>query len=342
MNLIIHAPNVHQGGGEILLKSLLRAVPRTLNATAIVDERLNLSDIEQPRPRIATIRPRVWSRLGAEQLLRNLAQPGDVVLCFGNLPPLFKTRAKVFLYLQNRYLLDADWRRLVESRSLPRIFVERVWLRAFHHHAHHIFVQTLSMQQAASVALSRNVEIMPFFDAEPASSDLLPTKGTPSFDFIYVATGEPHKNHANLIKAWMLLAAKEVFPTLCLTVDPKRYPATAALIEEARVKGKLKVENVGQIPQERLYALYRNSRALIYVSFFESFGLPLVEAANFGLPVLAPELDYVRDVVVPAHTFDPGSPTSIARAVQRFLGTAEEPVLHLSPAQFISQLFSRE
>jgi len=37
------------------------------------------------------------------------------------------------------------------------------------------------------------------------------------------------------------------------------------------------------------------------------------------LQILAPELDYVRDVIDPAQTFDPNSPTSIARAVLRHL-----------------------
>jgi glycosyltransferase involved in cell wall biosynthesis len=78
--------------------------------------------------------------------------------------------------------------------------------------------------------------------------------------------------------------------------------------------------------------LYSSVDALIYPSKFESFGLPLIEAEQSGLPILAPELDYVRDVVIPEQTFDSGSATSIARAVKRFMGL-KEPALPIQNAQ---------
>ncbi len=59
--------------------------------------------------------------------------------------------------------------------------------------------------------------------------------------------------------------------------------------------------------------------ALIFPSKTESLGLPLIEAASAGLPIIASELDFVRDVCVPNETFDPYSSTSISRAVKRLL-----------------------
>ena len=91
--------------------------------------------------------------------------------------------------------------------------------------------------------------------------------------------------------------------------------------------------NLGKVPSADIPALYKSSSALIFPSKVESFGLPLIEATQMGLPVLASELDYVRDVIEPVETFNPESPVSIARAVRRFLknpdpitpaGTAEE------------------
>ena len=66
--------------------------------------------------------------------------------------------------------------------------------------------------------------------------------------------------------------------------------------------------------------------------------MPLLEAEHFKVPILAPELDYVRDLVVPNEVFDPQSPLSISRAVQRFLGYhyfSEQ----LTPKAFIANLF---
>lgn len=52
--------------------------------------------------------------------------------------------------------------------------------------------------------------------------------------------------------------------------------------------------------------------------------MPLVEARQAGLQVVASELDFVRDVLDPDETFDPDSSISIARAVKQFLGISEQ------------------
>jgi glycosyltransferase involved in cell wall biosynthesis len=108
----------------------------------------------------------------------------------------------------------------------------------------------------------------------------------------------------------------------------------AAMIAKATREG-LRVVNHGVVTATRMAELYAASSALIYPSFFESFGLPLLEASAAGLPIVAAERDYVRDVVEPAETFDPTSAVSIARAVRRHLGRAERPRTPLTPGAFV-------
>jgi len=36
---------------------------------------------------------------------------------------------------------------------------------------------------------------------------------------------------------------------------------------------------------------------LVFPSYIETFGLPLIEASNFGLPILVSDLDYAREVI---------------------------------------------
>ena len=84
--------------------------------------------------------------------------------------------------------------------------------------------------------------------------------------------------------------------------------------------------------------LYKCAGALIFPSASESFGLPLVEAAACGLPIVAAETDYVRDVVIPLETFDPESAVSIARAVRRFLGCPETPGPVMTASEFVERI----
>lgn len=83
--------------------------------------------------------------------------------------------------------------------------------------------------------------------------------------------------------------------------------------------------------------LYQSSSVLIFLSKTESLGLPLIEATQHGLLMIASELDYVRDVIQPAETFDPNSPVSIAWAVRRFLDKAEPTIQIHSAEEFLAE-----
>jgi len=67
--------------------------------------------------------------------------------------------------------------------------------------------------------------------------------------------------------------------------------------------------------------------------------LPLIEAREANIDIIAPELDYVRDVVCPVETFDPLSPISIARAVKRYLGIPEMPIELVSASNIMQKIF---
>jgi hypothetical protein len=66
-----------------------------------------------------------------------------------------------------------------------------------------------------------------------------------------------------------------------------------------------------------------------------------MEAQAAGLPILAAELDFVRDVCEPTVTFDPHSARSIARAVERFLYGASSVVAPMSADVFVERLIDQ-
>jgi glycosyltransferase involved in cell wall biosynthesis len=126
---------------------------------------------------------------------------------------------------------------------------------------------------------------------------------------------------------------------LGVTLDA-RFGTLLRIIEMTSARYALKIENLGVMSREKLYEAYGETGALVFPSTSESFGLPLVEASRIGLPIIASELDYVRDVCEPVETFDPRSPTSIARAIRRFLAVPErrEPVR--SGGEFVRELLA--
>ena len=343
MSLIIHAPNIHQGGGKALLLPLLAAAGKRSSVTVLVDSRLEVPEDLCQAMTVIRIKPTILGRLAGEWALCRLAQATDRVLCFGNLPPLFRMKGRAIVFLQNRYLVEGRDLDGFPRRVKLRLMVERLWLRLFNGHAGTIIVQTRSMQQAATQVLRRTVDVVALFSDLSGYQRRRIGKDrgqTDMYDFLYVATGEPHKNHVTLLDAWKLLASEGLYPSLCLTVSAPDYPGLVRIVEKAKADLKLKIDNVPARSRSEMQRLYDCSRALIYPSMLESFGLPLLEARQAGLSILASELDYVRDLIDPEEAFDPRSPQSIARAVKRYLQIPETPLTILTSDAFVSHLLA--
>jgi glycosyltransferase involved in cell wall biosynthesis len=332
--------NVHTGGGATLLDGLLAADANFENVVLIVDNRyVPVSPLPEGLE-VRRVVPSVLGRIKAATWVARTARPGDRLICLGNLPPLLGVRCAVVVYIQNRYIID-----YVPTVGFPfavatRLLLERLWLRWRSGCVDRFVVQTSSMRcllEEAKLAKGRPVDILPFIGNAVVLSGVPPDAARDGF--LYVASGEPHKNHLLLLDAWRLLAEDGLFPQLRLTLDAKRFPALLAEIIEVSSAHGLDIVNLGRLQRETLMGEYSRAAALVYPSSFESLGMPLIEASQFGLPIIAPELDYVRDVAVPAESFDPTSTLSLARAVKRFLGREEQLDRPLAPDAFLHRLW---
>lgn len=338
--LFIHATNVHQGGGQSQLYALLSTLPKNIELTVQLDTRMKVPEEMPEGMQIRRVRPTVTQRLKAEWWLARNVNPEDFVLCFGNLPPLFRLRGYTTVFVQNRYLVEKIKLKDFPVKTRLRISMERLWLFRKSAHANTFVVQTPSMKilLKSKLMTTASVYVMPFAGVKEDYARSLSRQDSHKsghYDFLYAAYGDPHKNHRQLVEAWCILASEGIFPSLCLTVDKTNSADLCRWIDEKKKRHGLQLENLGFLPHDQIMQLYSQVRAMIYPSTFESFGLPLIEARQAGLPVLAAELDYVRDVLDPEQSFNPESALSIARAVKRYLGYDEPPLPLLKAADFI-------
>lgn len=338
-NLIVHAPSVHQGGGLVLLRELLQVDTLPLQQ-AFLDARIQRSFSPGFIADVQYVQRSLLARLSAEWRLCLTAKSSDIVVCFHSLPPLFPCKALVVVFIQNRLLIDSS---NLAGYPLPvraRLCLERIWSRMLQRRCSRYIVQTPSMAALLKRWLWREVPIsvVPFMPASFPQKKPGLYAAQRRFDFVYIASGEAHKNHRNLIEAWRLLAVDGIKPSLALTLDANVHPVLCSQIAGLVASNELAVTNLGTLSRESVDDLYQIAGAMIYPSTSESFGLPLVEAARWGFPILASELDYVRDVIEPAETFDPNSPLSIARAVRRYLGRAEPPIKIGGAALFLNEV----
>lgn len=329
----IHAVNVHQGGGKSLLMALLNVCRNDENVFALLDKRLTFPNND--RVHIMPVAPSVIQRFRSEIWLKNTVNSKDTVLCFGNLPPLFNLRGRVVVFLQNRYLVDEVSLKEFSFKIRMRLYVERMWFSLRKSYVDEFVVQTPSMKIMLEKHLEGTIPVsmVPFIESpkDYERSFSFNVRNNANGNFIYVASGEPHKNHLRLIDAWCLLASEGLYPNLKLTLDEKKFSMLCSLIKHKVDEYRLNVENVGYVSSDQIKTLLTEADALIYPSTLESFGLPLIEARLANISIIAAELNYVRDIVDPEQTFDPLSPISISRAVKRFL-RKDEKKLHIENA----------
>ena len=340
--IIINAVNINKGGGEVLLNQLISSLPNK-DVIIFCNRNYYIKNINKKGIRFIKFNSNLFSRFLSELRIYIKSKKNDKVLYFGNFPPIFKLRSYVYVFIQNRFLVDyaVD---LQKFRFYLRfkIYIMRLFLKTFNNNVSKYIVQTDSMARLVKKELGKKVIKLPFLSYKYSNQSKDLNLKHKLYDFIYVSTGYSYKNHLKLLDAWQLLANENLYPTLLLTIDCKKFPEILKKINKKIKESFLKVENIYFENYEDILDMYPKVSALIFPSNYESFGIPLIEAKYFGLPVLAGELDYIRDLIDPIQTFDPNSSISIYRAVKRFLKIPINRTPILTPNQFVKEIFIKD
>jgi hypothetical protein len=141
--------------------------------------------------------------------------------------------------------------------------------------------------------------------------------------FLYPANYWPHKNHRMLLVALARFRRAKVI----LTGAPgSQASEIAGAIAGMGLQDY--VIQAGYLPEDEFAALFGFAQALLFPSLYEGFGMPVLEAMQFGVPVLCSNATSLPEVAGDAAVFfDPRRPDDITAALHRFLdepGLAEE------------------
>jgi glycosyltransferase involved in cell wall biosynthesis len=151
----------------------------------------------------------------------------------------------------------------------------------------------------------------------------------------YPAATFPHKAHDTLFRAIAELRRRGAFPYRLLLTGA----TTSHWRSLRRLMGVLGigdvVEHLGFVSRAQVDALYAGAEAVVFPSRYEGFGLPVVEAAQFGRPIVTSRLPVFDEIGVPPEWqidfADPGAlaaalgrpgPTRLARAPATWSETA--------------------
>lgn len=153
--------------------------------------------------------------------------------------------------------------------------------------------------------------------------------------FVLVGTIEARKNHLLMLQVWTDIVAKHgnLAPDLFLIGQRgwEAQDALAILDNPGPLAGH--VHELPRCDDETMHGLLAGARAMLMPSFVEGFGLPLTEALQLGVPVIASDLAVFREIAADIPTYlDPSDRKAWVRTVLDFAADGRERQRQLKAA----------
>jgi len=134
---------------------------------------------------------------------------------------------------------------------------------------------------------------------------------------LFVGTLQPRKNIEKLVEAFSKIKDKNI---KLVIVGKKGWLWEGIVGAPERYKVSERVKFLDFVGDKDLPGLYKNATCFVLPSLYEGFGLPVLEAMQFGCPVLASNVSSLPEVGGDAAVyFDPQSAEDIAQKLDKVL-----------------------
>ena len=159
-------------------------------------------------------------------------------------------------------------------------------------------------------------------EARPKIQDFV----KPGKTFLMVGTLEPRKGHMIALQAFRKVIQEKEHDCRLLIIGHNGWKNDEIREQLALPEYKNKVLWIEDATDAELRWAYAHSDALIAASKDEGFGLPLVEAAHFGLPIICSDIPIFREVTQGyADYFKVMDADDLARCISEWLETKVHP-----------------
>ena len=177
----------------------------------------------------------------------------------------------------------------LSAKKADKLIVQTEWMRD-------AIVKKCSVDRDKIVKIAPNVE-----NSEKLRVDVERKRNM----FFYPTSAVPYKNISCIVEACRILEEKKLDFKVKLTVPDG---------EEQK-----NIEYIGQLPRNEVFANLCEG-SLIFPSYIETFGFPLIEAAQMGAIVLAADCPYAHEVLSGydnVYYFDPFKPEALAELIEK-------------------------
>ena len=149
-----------------------------------------------------------------------------------------------------------------------------------------IVISKINPAKIRVVPLAASYEFTQFVE-EPRAQSFFSSLNLSSPYILSVGTIEPRKNYVRLIQAYNILRKENIFSGKLVIVGAKGwlYNPIFQAYDESLFKNDILF--IGYVSDEILRCLYQRAAAFAFLSLYEGFGLPLLEAFASNVPVVS-------------------------------------------------------
>ena len=147
--------------------------------------------------------------------------------------------------------------------------------------------------------------------------------------FIYTGSLHPRKNIQHLVTAFLEFRKKSLNPMKLVLAGPAFWGNSAVEKQINASNYKADIVLTGRLSNNDLALALGGATALVFVPFYEGFGIPLIEAMTAGVPVITSSVSSLPEVAGAAALLcDPNNPSGICDAMDKIMVDAvREPLI---------------
>jgi glycosyltransferase involved in cell wall biosynthesis len=134
--------------------------------------------------------------------------------------------------------------------------------------------------------------------------------------FLFVGAQHPRKNIDGLLKAFDLFKTNYQSDHKLIVVGEKKFLSQSVEDTYKAMEYKNEVLFTGRLSSEEIALVMGSALALVFIPFFEGFGMPMAEAMYAEIPIIASNTTSMPEVAGEAAIYvDPHNPESIVEAM---------------------------
>ncbi|WP_166786781.1 glycosyltransferase [Jeotgalibacillus salarius] len=301
--LVFDVPAERGGALTVLHQFYQKAIEDTVNewvfvvSTPQLEEKGHVKVINRPWVKKSWLHRLWFDYLFASRLSKQL-KPDEVLSLQNILIPRIKVKQVVYMhqslpFAEKKYKLRENHLLWVYQNLIGRLIFRSI------KRADKVIVQTEWMRNQCAAMLkvqkekievqapTYSMKIEKKFEQERLLKEVL---------FFYPADGMDYKNHKVIFEAMKQLKKENIDQyRVVLTLSGDENKHVKALYQEARLH-HLPVDFTGKLTQEQVFDYYTRS-VLLFPSFIETYGLPMLEAKLHESPVIASDCLFSHEVL---------------------------------------------